>query len=280
MKLASLVLAALAVSAPGHADAKCGTPSWIGTPHSAKIPAHGSLYLYSEALAYREHSRVGGPITAETKVSDTVMRLDYASKADELELDPDSTEPHVYTIDSGWRAPQAAPRVLQYWHHVYEWTCSSADSLMIQIDQPTAAFRVHWKAIGGVAHDWVIPARTGDNNVNVLELGKINCGSTTLDPEELARGGELTLIAIRYDGSEVAVTGVPKLLVTAKMPTSSDGIDRAIAYEPGAEPIKPTPLPHDDSDSDFSLHLFGIVLAVFAVLLVVRFRHRALKSVV
>ena len=280
MKLAYLWALIAAASAPGRAEADCGTPRWIGTPSGATVPAKGTLYFYDEGLAPRDPKQLpAGPIVRETPISDTVLRIDYASKADELVLDPDSTDYTKLVIDRSWRAPQVAPRVLQYWHHVYAWTCSSSDSVMIQIDQPTAAFRVRWKFADKKMREWIVPARTADNNINVVELGKINCGSTSIEPEELARGGELSLIAIRYDGSEIAVTGLPRVLSSGQMPTSEQGIDRGIVFAPGTEPIQRAIIPVEE-DPDFAFHLFMIILGVLGGLLVVRFRSRALKPVV
>jgi hypothetical protein len=273
MKLAAALVVIAALSSPGRAEAQCGTPRWLGTPSGAQIPQRGVLFLYDEGLGHRDARPMGGAIKSETRISDTMMRLDYATTADELEL-ADPVDPRVYSVKRKWVAPASAPRVLQYWHHVHAWTCSSADSLMLQIDQPTAAFRVRWKVAGKEPQEWIIPARASDANASVLELGKINCGSTTIEPEELARGGELSLIAIRFDGSEVAVTGLPATLSTAQVATSSEGTDRAFAFTPLPSDAKPV------DDGDFAFHVFLFVLVALGGLLFVRFRHRALKSVV
>jgi hypothetical protein len=273
MKLAGVVAFGLAVLAHTNADAECGTPQWLGTPNGASIPTKGSLFFYSEENGV-DAKKVGGPITAVTKLSDTVVRLDYSTKADELEIT--AQEPAVYQVSSYWKPPAAAPRVIQTWHHQYEWTCSTADSVMLQIDQPTAAFRVFWRYKDHPTREWIVPARTGDGNVNVLELGKINCGSTTIDPNELAAGGSLTLIAIRYDGSEVAVAGLPPTLSTADMPTSKDGIERAIAYPAGTEPTAPVPY----QDHDWPFYLFMLLLVPAGALTYVALRDRGLKSAV
>jgi hypothetical protein len=273
MKLAGVVAFGLAVISTATADADCATPQWLGTPTGASIPAKGSLFFYSEANGV-DAKKVGGPITAVTKLSDTVVRLDYSTKADELEIT--AQEPAVYQISGLWKPPAAAPRVIQTWHHEYQWTCSNADSLMLQIDQPTAAFRVFWRYKDHPTREWIVPARTGEGNINVLELGKIDCGSTTIDPDELAVGGILTLIAIRYDGSEVAVTGVPPTLSTTEMPTSADGLGRAIAFPAGTEPT--APLPYQDHDWPF--HLFLLLLIPGAALTYVAVRDRGLKTVV
>jgi len=276
MKLVALAVFGLGTTAllAAPARAECGIPSWLGTPTGATIPSHGSLYQYDEGLAHRT-PKVGGPIVSATPIDDRVVRLDYTTTADELEIKLDDFDAPVFTVARHWEAPAAAPRVIQYWHHVHAWMCSHADSLMLQIDQPTAAFRVFWQFRDHPVQSFVVPARTDANNVNVLELGKIDCGSTLIDPDELAAGGILTLVAIRYDGSEVAVAGLPPTLSTVDMPTSEDGLSRAIGYQTGTEPVAPVPPP----DHDWPFHLFLMLLVPAGLLTVVVYRHRALKAV-
>src|SRR5690606_4361991 len=91
------------------AEASCANLIWLGTPTGASIPARGSLYMYDDANARPE---LGGPIVAQTKVSDHVVRLDYATRADELEV-----MESVFAVNKTWRPPAAAPRVIQAWHH-------------------------------------------------------------------------------------------------------------------------------------------------------------------
>jgi len=272
MKLAGLVGFGLVVAWSANAAAECGTPEWLGTPTGATIPSHGSLYLYREV---GDGMKVGGPITAVTKVSESVMRIDYATKADELEI-ASAQEPALYQISGLWKPPAAAPRVIQSWHHKHAWTCSSSDSVMLQIDQPTTAFRVFWRFKDHPTRELIVPARTAEGNVNVLELGKINCGHASIDPDELAAGGILTLIAIRYDGSEVAVAGLPPTVSTVDMVTTQDGLERAIAFPAGTEPIAPVPY----QDHDWPFHLFLLLLIPAAALTYVAYRDRGIKTVV
>jgi len=236
MKLALTFAAIAAASAPHLAQAECANPHWVGTPPGTRLPTKGSLFVYDGSLSYRGNEMP--PIDAhwtgmqpksvrQTRVSENVIRYDFeATLPATLELDRDAWEPRRFGFDPSWHAPRLAPRVLQYWHHVYQWTCSNADSVMFQIDQPTAAFRVSWKA-GLHTAELVIPAKTDDDNRSVLELGKPNCASANLDPDELLAGGTLTITAIRLDGSEIAVTGVPDFVSTKQMPTDTSGIDRA-----------------------------------------------------
>jgi hypothetical protein len=285
MKLAGLLLAGSALVLPKLAEADCGNRNWIGTPAGSKIPAKGSLFVYDEYSKYPgELSPAKGAIKQRTKVGDSVIRLDYESTANELEIKLTEWDAgSVFNIDPRWRAPQALPRVIQYWHHASSWTCSHADSLMLQIDQPTAAFRAVWKADGKAARTWIIPAQTGDDNRNVLELGKIDCGSTTIEPEELAAGGALTLFAIRYDGTEVVVTGLPPRISTKDLMTSEAGVSQAIGYFENQEPVKPAPRPAfemEEHHQDVAWQVFLCVMGVLVPLLYVRFANRTLKPVV
>lgn len=278
MKLATAGLAALVLaSIAPHAEADCGNPHWVGTPTGASIPPAGSLYLFDGSMAYTDElAHRGGPIKRETKVGPGVLKLDYVTAADELEL-KDDYEPTLLNVNPSWRPPAAAPRVIQYWHQVSAWTCSNSDLVWLQIDQPTAAFRVVWQARNRPARQFVFPAQTADNHISVLPLGKLNCvGEPTIAPEELAAGGRLTLFAIRYDGSEVAVTGLPQILSTTAMPTTEDGIDRAIGFQRGSAPTSSVP----PTQHDFPFYLFLLLLIPAGAVGWVAVKDRSVKAVV
>lgn len=276
MKLAGAALLAL-LSFAGNAEADCGNPHWVGTPTGASIPPVGSLYVFDGAIADGAAIKHrGGPIKNETLVSPGVVKLDYVTQADELEL-KDDFEPTLLTIKPSWQPPAAAPRVIQYWHQVSAWTCSNSDLVWLQIDQPTAAFRVVWEVRDRPARQFTFPARTADNNISVLPLGKLNCvGEPNIDPAELAAGGRLSLFAIRYDGVEVAVTGLPPILSTKEMPTTEDGMERAIGYQRGSEPTSAVP----PADHDFPFHLFLLLLIPAVALGYVALKDRSVKAVV
>lgn len=278
MKLAPVGLAVALLSiAAARAEADCGNPHWVGTPTGTSIPSTGSLYLFDGSVVDSDELKSrGGPIVKQTKVGPGVVKLDYVTKADELEL-KDDFDPTLLNVNPTWKPPAASPRVIQYWHQVSEWTCSSTDAVLIQIDQPTAAFRVVWQPKNQAARQFVFPARTADNNISVLQLGKLDCVSEpTIDPAELATGGRLMLFAIRFDGSEVAVTGLPATLSTGTMPTTADGISRAIGFPLGTAPTAPVP----PADHDFPFQLFLLLLIPAAALLWVAMSNRSVKSVV
>lgn len=275
MKLAGIFAVGLVAALTPDAHADCGYQGWVGTPTGASIPSSGALYVFDGSLA-DELKAPSGPIVKRTQVGPNVVRLDYVTKADELEISH-AYEPTILQVNPAWKAPAAAPRVIQYWHHKSEWTCSHSDSLMLQIDQPTAAFRVYWQSGDRPVRQMVVPAKTSDNNISVLELGKLDCvAGSSIDPDELAAGGKLVLMAIRYDGSEVAVTGLPQTISTAKMVTSEDGLGRAIGFPAGTEPTASVP----PVDHDFPFHMFLLLLIPAAALVYVAARDRSVKAVV
>ncbi|HEY5921740.1 MAG TPA: hypothetical protein VIV11_08715 [Kofleriaceae bacterium] len=203
----------LVLAIPQRAYAACAHPSWVGT-ESSSVPTRGSLYVYDEIVEHRAHQhevRWNGTegVAVQTKVAKAVVRIDYSG--------PVGSELVVnrvgYRLTSDWRPPVEAPFVVKWWHHESEWTCSSSDTLNIEISQPTAAVRVRWTFRGDTT-ETIVPTEG-----NVLELGKINCGGTTLDPDELRAGGHLELTAIRLDGSEVAIRGLPAKISTSMFTT-------------------------------------------------------------
>lgn len=250
MKLLVAALASLAFAPAAHAE--CGIRQWYGTPSGTTIPEHGSLYIFADE--YRgdptQKSDVvfsdGVPHRWEmTRVDDNLVRVDYAAGlATTVTAGIGWDDKMTYSIDPTWKAPAQAPRVIQYWHNASEWTCSYADSWMIQIDQPTAAFRVRFTKLDDIGNtiEYIEPAQSGEDGRSVLEIGKHDCiGAPSISPDVLAAGGVLELVAIRFDGSEVAVTGLPTMMKTSDLRTSSGGIHDAIGYAP--LPPAPPPAP-------------------------------------
>ncbi len=246
MKLLLATLATLALAPAAHAD--CAIQTWIGTPSGTVLPEHGSLYMFDEGYGRRDED---GVVFADgvahrweaTRVSDTVVRIDYAAGLASSAMVGVGWEQVTYAFDPRWKAPSTAPRVVQYWHNQSEWTCSYADSWMIQIDQPTAALRVRFTPLDDIGEriEYIEPAKVGDDGRSVLEIGKHDCvGGATIAPEMLAAGGVLELVAIRFDGTEVAVTGLPDMMRTSDMRTSDRGIGDALGFAslpPATPPI-------------------------------------------
>jgi hypothetical protein len=265
MRAVLIAAALLAVAVPRGARADCGIPVWMGSRTDRPVPLEGSLYMYVgngrgdfgmlPALGFS-----GGVGNAEAfRISPTVVRLDYSgTPGSRLTVKTAWDDAWVYQLDATWRAPATAPRVLQFWHHVYEWTCSRADSLMVQTEQETAAYRVTWVPAHGAKRELVMPALT-DVDRSALELGKIDCSTESLPVDELAAGGHLELTAIRADRSEVAVVGLPYLISTAKLALDPDGLQHAFLI-PDPPPAAPAMKAPDTGDTTLAV----VVLLMFA----------------
>jgi hypothetical protein len=265
MRAVLVAAALLAVAAPRGARADCGIPVWMGSRTDRPVPVRGSLYMYvgdgrGDLGILPSFEFSDGVGNAEAfHISPTVVRLDYSgTPGSRLTVKTAWDDAWIYQLDATWRAPTTAPRVLQFWHHVYEWTCSHADSLMVQTEQETAAYRVTWVPSHGAKREFVMPART-DGERSALELGKINCSTESLPVDDLAAGGHLELTAIRADRSEVAVVGLPYFISTAKLAIDPDGLQHAflILDPPPAAPAMKTA---DTGDTTLAV----VVLLVFA----------------
>lgn len=188
-----------AVADAGRAEAECATPSWYGTPAGVTVPAQGVVY------------RFAGPSTEAT-----MQRYDAAG-AREM----------GYAVDPDWAPPAEAPRVLAIEHAKWRWTCSSEDVLAIQIDQPVAAVRVFWATSDG-QHEMIVAPQPRETPMGrpaaILKLGKIDCGGANIPVEDLERGVVLGLTAIRNDGTEVAIDGVPTIVALDDFPTSTRAV--------------------------------------------------------
>ncbi len=232
-----LSVAALCASTT-FAHAECADPFWVGTRPGSFVPPRGDLYVYREVPQYASYrARAAGELTmtlpgspfdedfvvdarwtggdglvTQSRVSSKVIKVHYEGAAgSELVLG----KYWNYRLTSQWRVPDTAPRAMMARHDAGYWTCSSWDVLHITLDQPTAAVRVRW-TFTGQQREWLIPTHASydDDGRDQLSLGKLSCGGTTLPPKELAIGGSLELVAIRHDGTEVPVIGVPKYTAT------------------------------------------------------------------
>ncbi len=216
------VLLASVVAHAAPARAMCGTPRWLGTAPAVSIPAEGVLYVASAAEAIPgltlgdgatwRLEPAGGPggldvaalhYVADAPGSLTVGWGDWG--------DPQAT----LRVDAAWTAPAEPPRVVSLGRSQHQWMCSWQDAIAIQVDQPVAAFRVRWWTEAAGWSTAIIPprARTSDGpSTPVLLLGKVDCAGETVPVAALQAGAIVDVAAIRFDGSEVAVTGVPPVL--------------------------------------------------------------------
>ncbi len=112
-----------------------------------------------------------------------------------------------------WLVHARAPRVVSIGQRLAVHDCPWEDGLAIQIDQPAAGFRVRWwaddrwsEAVVGAAATFLDPAK------GVLVLGKLACAPSTVPLAEFHTGVLVDVRAIRLDGTEVAIDGLPALL--------------------------------------------------------------------
>jgi hypothetical protein len=208
MRLCLLVLA-LVITTEKSADAVCACPPRLSSD-TESVPVRGSLYL--DRIHWLEHGDIslrwiGTPGTATWTIDGNVARLDYSGPdGSELVIVTFGSHEHArYRLDSKWRAPSAAPRATNFTHHESSWTCASTDAIFIDVDQSTAAVRVRWTYQDTT--EFRVLAREGR-----VAIGHVGCCGTSIPPEELHDGGELELVAIRADGSEVPILGVPSYL--------------------------------------------------------------------
>lgn len=229
-----VVVLGILIAAASNARADCAIPQWVGTAPGTNVPLRGSLFVHDESLAWDEdappHVDVGWTGTVHlqiTRVEPTVARIDYVG-TDRSEIQIRHRyrdETSSYKLDRDWAAPTRKPHVLQYWHDVSEWACSSSDELLIQLDQHTAAVRARW-TYNGRTVEYIEAART-DGSKAVVPFGKIDCGWSSIPPEQLESGGEIELYAIRLDGSEVRIPNMPRHVATSEMPAREDNFEGA-----------------------------------------------------
>jgi hypothetical protein len=228
------LLSGLALARPAAAD--CGISRWIGTSPGVALPETGVLYVFDHSMTYYGghpyepwHLASDGSVVWEFDAAgDGVGRIRYWTKDAtyiDVSVGEDTWDGGRFPIHRGWHAPVEAPRAVHYWHEQHEWTCSETDLLAVQVDQPTAAFRVRWRGLGQ-AGEWIVPAKPHTDRAapegwwrDVLGIGKPNCARATVEPSDLREGGLIDLVAIRHDGSEVPVGGIGGFVSTRDLAT-------------------------------------------------------------
>jgi hypothetical protein len=83
--------------------------------------------------------------------------------------------------------------------------------------------RARWtgEESGDTAEWWVLARSWLHETDYTLALGDVGCaGRRTLDPDDLRAGGHLELTAVRLDGSEVPIAGLPDRISTGLSPAS------------------------------------------------------------
>ena len=209
MRFWLLFVLAMILAAERAADASCGCLLKL-SPESGSVPLRGSLYLGDVGLVERGQVSVrwiGTPGIASWTAQHGIARLDYSGPegSELIVVTFGRYERARYKLESSWRAPTTAPRAIRFEHEESEWTCASTDALYIELDQSTAAVRVHWTH-RGTTETRVLPT---DGRV---ALGLNGCCGTYISPDELHDGGTLELVAIRVDGSEAQILGIPSFV--------------------------------------------------------------------
>jgi len=225
MRSAVVVCVLAAATTPAHAD--CAQPHWVGTA-PGDVPTNGSLYIERGYVARgdepnEKYEWIGKPGRVhQTVLAHDIIRLDYeGEEGSTLVLFPHHQRSE-YRLSSGWRAPAGTPRVVEYEHYTSDSYEGSTDALVVTVDQATAAVRATWTPEkGGNTAVWWVVAPHHSVRGYTLSLGDHACGGRrTLPPDDLRDGGHLALTAIRLDGSEVAIAGLPERISTGMSPTS------------------------------------------------------------
>ena len=175
------------------------------SPQSGSVPVRGSLYFGDVMKLENVEIRWSGtPGTSTWTRQAGVARLDYTGPHGSELIVFHAGVAGRYKLDEGWRAPHAAPRANGFEYHD-ERTSFASDALVIDLDQPTAAVRVRWTH-AGTTETWLLPT---DGRVT---LGRLVCSRSNISADELRVGGLLELVAIRLDGSEHTILGVPRFV--------------------------------------------------------------------
>jgi hypothetical protein len=176
------------------ADAKCARPMWLGTPAGTTVPPRGTMYRQTgERAEPRPYQAALGAFVVSAGSSE------------------------LFIVDPAWKPPVDPPRVVAILRRKYKWTCSHTNAAAIQLDQPVAAVRVAW-TYEGQSHETIVaplPERTR-NGVDLpsawILLGYVSCTGQTMSTFALEAGVTVDMTAIRVDGSEVKVEGLPPIL--------------------------------------------------------------------
>ena len=230
----------------------------LGAPSHRVLPPRGIIFATANGRDPIRRPLVVGLDDDRwelTEVAPHVHELAYDA-ADELGLDIEiDSERWTYTIDPGWRPPAEAPHLLDVawiaadgladgldndddWFGYFErgdlghvWLGQAPTQLQLILDEEVAAVRVLLVSDGVATSRIVAPAYNGEvchdgfpwtvfegppqgRASSTIILGN----PTDFTTAELRRGGTFLVTAIRHDGSEAVVDGVPGLLQAARLP--------------------------------------------------------------
>ncbi|HSD88698.1 MAG TPA: hypothetical protein VLB44_14315, partial [Kofleriaceae bacterium] len=83
----------------------------------------------------------------------------------------------------------------------------------------------------------------------------------SIPPEQLAEGGDLDLYAIRFDGVEAPIHGIPRHIKLSDAPTRDDSYTDAMRLVLTDDPDAPMP-----ADPDQPSKAIGLIVIAFATL--------------
>ena len=224
------LVALVAVGAPSQASAECA-PREAQAPAEGPVPLAGSVFVHDEVEHVEDDAPVEPIVTWASeegiatvrRLSPSIARVDYRGH----EGDTLTVNGRHYTL-AARRSRVAVPRILDVSRWSGSWTCSSHDVVAFETDQVSGAFHVRW-TYGGTTADYY--ALLDDDRT--VQLGKLDCGGTTIPPEQLAAGGLMELYAIDPDGSERLLRPAFEISeATATVPLDVGGDESARALAP------------------------------------------------
>ena len=198
----------------------CVTPRGYGTPDGVVIPPRGVLHRFDGKRTTPAPYDAGG-------------KLLYGR----------------FVVDPHWKAPVDRPRVVSFWHGTSDFVCAAQNTVVIELDQIVSAVRVAWASKDRSGEILVAPhpayPRKGRPK-QLLELGRLSCAGENLPVAALRDGVTLQLTAIRHDGSEIAIEGVPAFVDLDEV--AAPVRPKQVAIRPSREPSGALPMQRNRED--------------------------------
>lgn len=241
------VLAALSLSLPSVAAAKCAAPGAFLVPANGDLPANPTLHLFfplwtkePPAISITdgqgnelEHRLVALPSTKAFQVVRIEVESGAATSIVVLQESRGTDRSQTHRIDPSYApAPRSRVRIEGAVESSHEWTCSYEEVRNLSVDTIAPLYRVEWadseKAFrDGERKTLLLPHRVRElafrwsdevllPKAALLPLGHINCTGSTLE-----WNGPIwaAVVAVYPDGSETPL-GEPEEI---QPPASSKG---------------------------------------------------------
>lgn len=255
-RIAAAALGALALTlSPGgitEADAMCGSPEHTVLPApGTPLPPEPTLYAFTPHRALEARLIIEGAEASIERVAEshaydvTRVRVHARDPGHEIRLywrypNGRTSRPAHYRV--GAATPPNQARVVGVTRYTWNWTCSFADTIKLELEGTAIAYRVAW-ADGSTS---ILPADSRllwlDNpddaaalepvRTTTAELGHINCMGYSVAPQALARPRPFVLYALYADGSEVRIGSAIAQL-------GKDGVRLPVELVAGAGEIAP-----------------------------------------